>query len=182
MGLFRKSKELIPTPHDPLVTYIINQNLAGKLTVTSSNPNAYSYAITLATKKPWRDTIEVAIHCSLNATYQQQTDGVGSCLIQTSSAKFTKVTSDAYGQDVKLEKSTGALTGIETTVYILYGGQLSTTSKWEHDHDSLTDSARRLKLVDTASGAVLARFGGGQGMNEFGMLEVYNQRVAADMD
>ncbi|KAJ4349424.1 uncharacterized protein N0V89_008039 [Didymosphaeria variabile] len=111
MGLFKKSKEAVAISHDPLVTYTINQNLAGKLTVTSSSPNAYAYSITIASKKSWRDTIEVAIHRSLNATYQQHADVVGSCLIQTSSAKFTKVTFDAYGQDIKLEKSTGVLKG-----------------------------------------------------------------------
>ncbi|KAJ4299386.1 hypothetical protein N0V90_004631 [Kalmusia sp. IMI 367209] len=166
----------------PLVTYTINQNLAGKLTVTSSYPNAYAYSITLATKKAWRDTIEVAIHRSINSTYQQQADVVGSCLIQTRTAKFTKVTFDAYGQDIKLEKSSGALKGIEKSTYTLAIPPLNTTSQWSHDHTSVTDSARRLKLEDSASGAVLARFGGGHNMNEFGMLEVYDPRVAQDMD
>lgn len=72
--------------------------------------------------------------------------------------------------------------GIEKTTYTLSGGSLSSPSKWEHDHASLTDSARRLKLVD-ASGGVLARFGGGRGgMSEFGVLEVYDESVARDLD
>lgn len=111
MGLFRKTKDAVTTSRDPLVTYTINQNLAGKLTVTSSSPNAYAYSITLASKRAWRDTIEVAVHRSPNASPEQHSDVVGSCLIQTTSAKFTKVTFDAYKQDVKLEKSTSALKG-----------------------------------------------------------------------
>lgn len=182
MGLFRKSKSAAHPSRDPLVTYSITQNLAGKLTVTSTTPHAYAYSITLQLKKAWRDTIEVAIHRSLDATCQQHGDVVGHCLIQTASARFTKCRLDAYGQDIRLEKSSGALSSMDKASYALAVPALG-SFKWMHDHDSITGAARRLKLVDEASGSVLARFGGGaKGIGEFGVLEVYDQRVARDQD
>ncbi|KAF2643683.1 hypothetical protein P280DRAFT_477163 [Massarina eburnea CBS 473.64] len=175
---FHRSKSPAPPSIDPLATYTISQNLAGKLTVTSPTPSGYSYSITLSMKKSWRDTIEVAIHRSAASTFEQQSDVVGHCLIQTASAKFTKCTFDAYGEDVKLEKTSGALSAMEKSCYTL-AAPLG-TFKWEHDHDSITGAAKRLKLVDE-QGTVLARFGGtGQTANEFGVLEVYDGKLAAD--
>lgn len=181
MGLFKKSKPPAPVSPDPIVTYTIVQNLAGKLTVTSTFPNAYSYSITLAMKKAWRDTIEVAIHRSINSTYQQQSDVVGHCLIQTASAKFTKCRFDAYGEDITLEKGTRTR-NMEKATYALQVPQLG-NFKWTHDQDSITGAAKRLKLIDESNGNVLARFGGtGSGANEFGVLEVYDWKMAQDLN
>ncbi|KAF2250013.1 hypothetical protein BU26DRAFT_518481 [Trematosphaeria pertusa] len=181
MGLFRQkhSAAAAPSPN-PLITYTIAQNLAGKLTVTSPVPTAYAYSITLSLKKSFRDTIEVAIHRSIASTYEQHADVVGHCLIQTASAKFLDCKFDAYGTDVKLEKSGGGL-NVEKTTYKLEVPRLG-KYKWVHDHEALTSADKRLKLVEESSGAVLARFGGAQGVNEFGVLEVYDWRVAQDQD
>jgi hypothetical protein len=181
MGLFKKSKSQAPALSDPLVTYHITQNLAGKLNVTSTTPNAYSYSITISMKKAWRDTIEVAIHRSITSDYQQQADVVGHCLIQTAQGKFVKCRFDAYGKDMKLDR-TGSSVNMAKSNYDLSVPGLG-KFKWTHDHDSLIGADKRLKLVDEDSGAVLTRFGGGQkSMSEFGVLEVYDAKVAGDQD
>jgi hypothetical protein len=185
MGLFNKHKPKAPVSADPLVSYHIAQNLAGKLNVTATKPNAYSYSITLSMKKAWRDTIEVAIHRSINSSYDQQADVVGHCLIQTVHGKFVKCTFDAYGEDIKLDRSGGSLNMAKANYELAVPGLGRFT--WMHDHESLTGGDKRLKLVEDGdeSGAVLARFGGaqqGQGVGEFGVLEVYDAKVAGDQD
>ncbi|KAF2119386.1 hypothetical protein BDV96DRAFT_344564 [Lophiotrema nucula] len=180
-SFFKKSKAQPSVSPDPLVIYHISQNLSGKLTVTSNTPNAYAYSITLSIRKAWRDTIEVAIHRSIESTYQQHADVVGHCLIQTAQGKFLETRFDAYGQDIKLERS-GSRANLAKANYDLVVPGLG-KCKWTHDLDSLTGSDKRLKLVENGSGAVLARFGGAQnGMSEFGVLEVYDQRVARDQN
>ncbi|KAF2653606.1 hypothetical protein K491DRAFT_694552 [Lophiostoma macrostomum CBS 122681] len=181
MGLFSKNKAKVPVANDPLVTYHIAQNLAGKLNVTATASNAYSYSITLSMKKAWRDTIEVAIHRSINSTYQQHADVVGHCLIQTVQGKFLKCTFDAYGEDITLERSGGGLNMAKANYELVVPGL--GRFKWTHDHESLTGGDKRLKLVDEDSGTILARFGGAQqGVGEFGVLEVYDAKVAGDQD
>jgi hypothetical protein len=183
MGLFKKSKSEAPVASsEPLVTYHIKQNLSGKLNVTSDSPSAYSYSITLSMKKGWRDTIEVAIHRSINSTYEQKNDIVGHCLIRTDQAKFVKCTFDAYGEDIKLDRS-GSSFNMEKSNYDLKVPGLG-EYKWTHDHDSITGANKRLKLIDeNVDGRVLARFGGAQmSVSEFGVLEVYDQGVANDQD
>jgi hypothetical protein len=181
MGLFGRSKKTAPPSSiDPIVTYHISQNLSGKLTVTSATPKAYAYSITLAKKKAWHDTIEVAIHRSVHSTYQQQGDVVGHCLIRTTQGKFVGCRFDAYGQDIKLDRL--GRRGTDTTSYDLEVPSLG-KFRWTHDEQSVTRSSRRLKLVENASGAILARFGGAEsGVSEFGVLEVYDPRVAYDQD
>ncbi|KAF2258938.1 hypothetical protein CC78DRAFT_537439 [Lojkania enalia] len=181
MHLFKRAKPQPTKSTDPLVTYSVTQNLAGKLTVTSTTPNAHAYSITLAMKKAWRDTIEVAIHRSIDSTYQQQGDVVGHCLIQTTQGKFVGCAFDAYGQDVKLDRNGGSHNMAKAN-YELKVPSLG-KFKWMHDHNSITGSERRLRLEDESSGATLVRFGGAQkGLSEFGVLEVYDQRVASDQD
>lgn len=180
MGFFKKSKPPSPVLPDPLVTYQIQQNLSGKLNVTSWTPNAYSYSITLSMKKSWRDTIEVAIHRSINSTYQQQNDVVGHCLIQTAQGKFVKCRFDAYGKDIKLDRSGSSMNMAKSNYDLTVPGLGK--FKWTHDHESITGANRKLKLIDEGTGAVLARFGGGQNVNEFGVLEVYDWNVARDQN
>ncbi|KAF2732899.1 hypothetical protein EJ04DRAFT_607085 [Polyplosphaeria fusca] len=180
MGLFSRSKKHAPVSLDPLVVYHISQNLSGKLTVTAANPNAYAYSITLEKKKAWRDTIEVAIHRSVHSTYQQQSDIVGHCLIQTAQGKFVGCRFDAYGQDIALDRS-GSRNMVKSNYDLVVPGLGK--FQWTHDHESITHSEKRLKLVESSSGAILARFGGAEnGVSEFGVLEVYDPKVAYDQN
>ena len=103
MGLFSHSSPPILISPEPLITYTFHQNLAGKLTITSSQQNTYAYTITLTKRKAWRETIEVAIH---GGPYSNP---LSSCLIETRRARFQDVQFNACGQYLRLERSTSAL-------------------------------------------------------------------------
>lgn len=179
MGLFRKSKVQGPVSHNPFRTYHIEQNLSGRLNVTSKDPNAYSYSITLAMKKGWRDTIEITIHRSANSTHQDQGDIIGYCLVHTRQGKFVKCRFDAYGEDIKLDRA-GSNNNLAKSNYHVTVPGLG-KFKWTHDQDSVTGANKQLKLIEENTDAVLARFRGShQGISEFGVIEVYDLRVAND--
>lgn len=184
MGLFKKSKPQAPVSNDPVVTYHISQNLSGKLNVTSQPPSYHTYSITLNKPKSFRETIDVAIHRSINSNYQTSSDVVGHCLIQVAAGKFEQCRFDSIGSDVKFERE-GSNYNLNKASYVLQVPNRPSL-RWAHDLDSVgghTSSDRRLKLVEEQSKEVVARFAGASsGISEFGLLEVYNQQLAGDQE
>lgn len=182
MGLFKhKSKDTTSkVSDDAIVTYHITQSLNGKLKVAPTPSTFHAYSIILSRPKGFRDTIDVAVHRSVdsNAT---SSDVVGHCLIQVVMGKFLDCQL-GDGTEVKLTRNglgSSASYALETKDGRHKG------LKWMHDAEALggrTSPDRRLKLVDSDKN-IIARFAGAAtGVSEFGMLEVYSENATRDID
>jgi hypothetical protein len=183
MAIFKR-KSKTPTPScssDPLVTYHITQSLSGKLAVTPHPPSFHAFSIILSRPKGFKDTIDVAVHRSINTTSSSSPDVVGHCLIEVVRGKFLKC-SLGDGTKITLERNGR---GVSTAEYKLCAPAHKELT-WKHDAEALggrTSSTRKLKLVGEGSDDVIARFAGAEmGVSEFGVLEVYQDRASHDSD
>ena len=178
MGIFKKKEEGgLPPSSDPIVTYHITQALNGKLTVTPKSPSYNTYHIVLDKPKTFRDSIDISVvHATGTDNCTAQHEGVvGHCVTQVSTGKFLdfsvsdnsglKLSHSGHGSSSKysLQTEDGALKD----------------ARWVHDSlPGRTKSEGRLKLEN--GNGILARFAGAGGsVSEFGMLEIYDQGVAA---
>ena len=177
------TRELPPNTSHALATYTITQSLAGKLyaTPTSTMTKAFpctfteAYTLSLQASHSRRNTIDVSLHRSPASSLGRATSPVGSCAI-TPRAKSISLHFPPYGPSVSLQKHSRAFHRDDTT-YTLDMPHHGVYT-WAHDDTvsiSASHGAKRFKLVDEASSAVLARYGGSAGgAKEFGVLEVYH--------
>lgn len=184
MHLFKhKRKHSDASAHtEPIVTYHITQSLSGTLAVTPTPSSHHAYSITLTRLKNFRDTIDVAIKRSVSSKEEQPQDPetVGHCRIEVVRGKFLECRL-GDGTEVTLESE--ATIKASKAKYKLSAPSYEDL-KWVHDADGggRTTADRKLKLVD-ADGVVIARFAGSAtGLSEFGLLEVYEDRAARDID
>ncbi|KAH8887520.1 hypothetical protein GQ53DRAFT_826943 [Thozetella sp. PMI_491] len=186
MGLFKRKHKKSAVFDDPLVTYHITQSLSGKLAVKPDTSSYQGYSITIAKPKAIRDTIDVAVHRTAAPetvhVSSNDPDVVGHCLIQVVMGKFLDCTL-GDGTEVKIARSGGI--GSQSTYTLETRDGRHKDFRWMHDTTAVggrTTPDRRLRLED-GEGRVVARFAGAEtGISEFGLLEIYSESAARDID